>query len=65
MRFSRDQRKQLADILGNIAVVWLSGGIISPIFFRQENYQFLFQNLIIGLFFGFLFGLISLIVLAR
>lgn len=62
-KLNRDQVTQLADISGNITAVWFAGSPISPIFLRQINSQFFLQNFIIGLFFGILFTLTSLIVL--
>jgi hypothetical protein len=47
VKLNRDQRKQIAEILGNISVAWFTAGIISQLFFEWKN---VFKNLSIFLF---------------
>lgn len=60
MRLNPDQRKQIAEIFGNISVAWFSGGIIAPFFFRNQTIQEFAINFIIGLFIGLFFVSMSL-----
>jgi len=63
VRLNRDQRKQIAEILGNISVAWFTAGIIAPFFIQQKDFVVLFINFMVGLFFSivFVFGSLQII----
>ncbi|MBI3366765.1 hypothetical protein HY041_04025 [Candidatus Roizmanbacteria bacterium] len=65
MQLNKDQRKQLAEIIGNISVAWFSAGIISAVFLRQENIVGLTMQISLGLFFTILSTILSLQILKK
>lgn len=60
MKLNKDQKKQLAEIFGNMSVAWFSLGVISPIFIKPKTLSEFFTNLGLGLIFSFVFIIISL-----
>lgn len=62
-RLSIGQRKVAAEIIGNIAVTWFAGGVISPIFVRTKTISEFAFSLILGLITSLVFarGAISLV----
>ncbi|MCJ7740951.1 hypothetical protein MUP32_06615 [Candidatus Microgenomates bacterium] len=61
-KLSVEQRKSLADILGNIASAWFTIGVISPIFIKPESIVKLLIFIFAGLLMTAVFTSVSLIV---
>lgn len=60
MKLNHDQRKQLAEISGNIAVAWFSAGIVTTIFVTSKTLNESLKNSLFGLILTILFITISL-----
>lgn len=63
-KLSSTQRKQLAEILGNIAVAWFAGGIISPLFAHAVLGEAILYVLI-GLLLTVFFSAVSVTLVGR
>lgn len=37
MKLSKDQRRRISEILGNISVAWFTTGVIVPLFIQRTN----------------------------
>lgn len=53
-KFSKDQRKILADFFMTIAAGWFGAGVISTAFIRPENLADIASNLGMGLAFAYI-----------
>lgn len=60
MGLSSEQYKAVSEILGNISVAWFATGIVSTLFFNQNEISNFVLYLILGIsMFGF-FGIFSI-----
>ncbi len=46
MKFNLNQKKVIADILGNFAIAWISIGVISQTFFAIKNIVLIIVSII-------------------
>lgn len=65
MKLHKDQRKVLADILGNISTAWFVTGVITPFFVSNSNLGGVIINLLVGIAFGLLFAGFALKVVRK
>lgn len=64
MTLTRSQRKQLAEIVGNIASAWFAAGIISPLFSRPSVLETVLY-LLLGLLMTAFFTYVSLVLVEK
>lgn len=61
VKLSLEQRKIIAEILGNIAVGWFVAGVISPIFLGSDNFIKTAALIVPGIFMTIFFSIIALL----
>lgn len=64
MTLTVGQRKQFAEIVGNIAVAWFAAGIISPLFSKQSGIE-AFLYVMLGMSMTGIFTFISLALISK
>lgn len=65
MRLNLNQKKQLAEISGNVAVVWFTLGVASTFFNEVKDLITVVKNLGLGLILTIIFIFISLKLLSK
>lgn len=59
MHLSTGQLNRISEILGNLAVAWFSGGIISPLLSKSQDFIEIIKLVLFGLLMAVIFSIVS------
>jgi len=65
MTVSKGQTKQMAEILGNLSVAWITTGIIAPVFVSTNFSTKFVGSALISIAAGGIFAVISILLIGR